>query len=76
VALHLLRVARPEVALPFRMWLYPLPSLLALVGWIFMWSTSGWLLITEGLGVIVAGVLVFIVWRRFFPDQDRPLYIR
>jgi amino acid transporter len=76
VALHLLRVARPEVPLPFRMWLYPLPSLLALAGWIFMWSTSGWLLIAEGLGVIVAGVLAFIIWRRIFPDLDRPLYIR
>jgi amino acid transporter len=69
VALHLLRVARPGVPLPFRMWLYPVPSLLALVGWIFMWATSGWWLICDGLGVIVGGVLVFIVWRRFFPDS-------
>jgi amino acid transporter len=73
VALHLLRVARPDVPLPFRMWLYPVPSLIALAGWIFMWSTSGLWLICDGIGVIVAGVLVFIVWRRFFPEPSGPM---
>ena len=34
--LHLLRKTRPDVALPFRMWLYPLPSLIAVVGWLFI----------------------------------------
>src|SRR5262249_15598929 len=34
--LHLLRTTRPDVALPFRMWLYPLPSIVAAVGWIFV----------------------------------------
>ena len=30
VGLHVLRTTRPDIILPFRMWLYPLPSLVAL----------------------------------------------
>lgn len=32
VALHVLRRTQPDVILPFRMWCYPLPSVVALVG--------------------------------------------
>jgi amino acid transporter len=62
-ALHVLRTRRPDVALPFRMKLYPLPALLALVGWLFLWCTSGWELLAMGLGVILSGCVVFAVWR-------------
>jgi amino acid transporter len=63
VALHLLRKTRPDVPLPFRMWLYPLPAIIALAGWIFLWATSGWTLVLSGLGVIVSGCGVFLVWQ-------------
>jgi amino acid transporter len=62
-ALHLLRTRRPDVPMPFRMKLYPLPSLIALVGWLFLWGTSGVLLLALGLGVILSGAAVFILWR-------------
>jgi amino acid transporter len=65
IALHLLRTTRTDIPLPFRMWLYPLPSLLALIGWIFMWATSGWLVLLWGLGVLVAGCIVYAIWRKF-----------
>ena len=42
-AVMLLRAKRPDVPRPFRMWLYPLPALVALAGWIFLLLTSGWL---------------------------------
>jgi amino acid transporter len=62
-ALHILRTRRPDVPLPFRMWLYPLPALVALVGWLFMWATSGRLVLGAGLIVIASGLAVFGVWR-------------
>ena len=62
VALHVLRVTRPEVLLPFRMWLYPLPSLVAVAGWLFVYGTSGWEFLLMGLGVIISGCIVFLVW--------------
>lgn len=63
VALHILRKTRPDFPLPFRMWLYPIPSLLALIGWIFLWASSGWTLVLSGLGVIGSGCVVFAMWR-------------
>lgn len=63
IALHVLRTRQPEVPLPFRMWFYPLPSLLALIGWIFMWITSGAVLIWGGLIVLLSGIAVFVCWK-------------
>lgn len=58
LGLHFLRKTRPDVVLPFRMWLYPLPSLLALGGWLFVLGTRVDLLWMV-LGVIASGATVF-----------------
>jgi amino acid transporter len=63
-AVWLLRRAKPEVALPFKMWLYPLPTLVALAGWIFLFSTSGLQVMALGTATLVAGVLVFLGWTK------------
>jgi amino acid transporter len=75
-AVMLLRAKRPDVPRPFRMWLYPLPALVALAGWIFLLITSGWLVIAFGLGTLVLGIVCFLIWswrthRWPFPAQDR-----
>jgi amino acid transporter len=46
----------------YRMWLYPLPSLVALAGWVFVFATSDPRVILFGLGTLIAGVLVFGIW--------------
>ena len=38
-ALFAMRKYRKEIVRPFRMWLYPLPALIALVGWIYVAAT-------------------------------------
>jgi APA family basic amino acid/polyamine antiporter len=63
-AVHLLRTKRPDMERPFRMWLYPLPSLIALLGWTFLFVTAEPQFILFGLGTLVAGIVVFAVWRR------------
>ena len=63
VALHMLRTLRPEVPMPFRMWLYPLPSLVALAGWLFVWFTSSWEVLAWGFAVLALGVVAFFAWR-------------
>src|SRR5262245_18898827 len=40
-AVELLRKNAPKMERPYRIWLYPLPSLIALVGWAFIYSTLG-----------------------------------
>ena len=44
------------------MWLYPLPALLALAGWLFMYLTAPLLYILLGLVTLVTGVGVFLCW--------------
>ena len=39
-AVILLRRYRPDVAKPFRMWLYPLPALVSLAMWIYIFATA------------------------------------
>jgi amino acid transporter len=71
LALHILRTRRPDVPLPFRMWLYPLPSLVAFGGWVFMWATSGWVVLLAGAAVIVTGVGAFYL-RQYLAPPARP----
>lgn len=61
VGLHVLRKTRPDVALPFRMWCYPIPSLLALSGWMFILATSAREALIVTAVVTVSGVIVFLI---------------
>ena len=63
-ALHYIRTHRSDIARPFRMWLYPLPSLIALVGWIYIFVSSGWKYVAFGLATTVAGVGAYWLWQR------------
>ncbi len=62
VAVALLRRDRPDLDRPFRIWLYPLPNLVALAGWVFVFSTSGATVILFGLATLLAGVGAFALW--------------
>jgi amino acid transporter len=62
VAVVRLRAVRPDMPRPFRMWLYPLPALVALLGWIFVLGTSDPLVILFGLATLALGVVAFFAW--------------
>lgn len=64
-AVQMLRTRRPDIERPFRVWLYPLPGLLALVGWTFLFATANSQFILFGLGTLAAGVAVFWWWQRW-----------
>jgi amino acid transporter len=53
---------RADVARPFSMWGYPLPSLVAASGWIFILVTSGIAYIAAGVALLAVGVAAY-VWR-------------
>jgi amino acid transporter len=59
IALDYIRRHKPEIPRPFRMWLYPIPSIIAFLGWIYIFATSGWIYIGFGLATLAAGVVVF-----------------
>jgi amino acid transporter len=64
IGVVLLRRTQPERFRPYKMWLYPLPCALALIGWLYMYFTAPLLYIGLGLGTLVAGVGAFLVWAR------------
>jgi len=64
VGLILLRRHAPHMPRPYRMWLYPLPALVALLGWIFVFATTQFRVILFGVGVLALGCLAFLLWSR------------
>jgi amino acid transporter len=64
LALPLLRRRVPASERPYKMWLYPAPAVVAFLGWCFVFGTSGWLYVSIGLGTLLVGGAVFLVWSR------------
>ena len=63
-ALTVLRRRQPALPRPYRMALYPLPSLAAGVGWFYVYASAGLGPILLSLGWIGAGVVAFASWAR------------
>ncbi len=63
VGVVLLRRNAPTMTRPYRMWLYPIPALVALAGWIFVFATTAPLVIAFGVGMLVLGGIAFAAWR-------------
>lgn len=62
VGLALLRRAKPKEHWPFRMWLYPLPCGLALVGWLYLFAASGIIFIRFSFATMAVGSVAFFIW--------------
>ncbi len=58
----LLRERLPANLFPFRAWFYPLPSLLATLGWTFIFATTDGDVLLMGLGTLWLGLIAFFVW--------------
>lgn len=59
-AVVLLRRNAPDLPRPYRIWLYPLPCLVALAGWLFLLLTAQPRTLLFGLAALVVGVAVFL----------------
>jgi APA family basic amino acid/polyamine antiporter len=67
VGLIVFRVTRPEVVRPFRMWLYPLPALAAIAGFLFILFNRENALkeVRYAVVILLAGLAVYMIraWR-------------
>ncbi|MGH9498776.1 MAG: APC family permease [Terriglobales bacterium] len=72
VGLIVLRVRRPDLPRPFRMWLYPLPALMASVGFIFVLvsRTNSMTQIRYALAILVSGIAIYLA--RSWRNRDWP----
>lgn len=69
VALTVLRRRRPDLRRPYRMWLYPLPSIVAFAGWCVIYgyadtNSPGRHPVEWSLAWLALGCLAFLVWAR------------
>jgi basic amino acid/polyamine antiporter, APA family len=65
IGLLIYRRYKPSAPRPFRMWLYPLPALFALVGWLGVFVTpalqpGGWKFMIYALGSIGLGLMAYL----------------
>jgi amino acid transporter len=79
-ALTILRRRQPNLKRPYRMWLYPLFSIIALVGWVYVFVASGLSIngtqfqfilpiwnnpMILAIGWVVLGVIAYLLWARY-----------
>ncbi|EPZ42132.1 APC family permease [Alicyclobacillus acidoterrestris] len=62
VALTVLRKRQPNLKRPFRQWLYPIPSILAFIGWAYVFYSSGWSAIRLAMIWTALGIIAFLIW--------------
>jgi amino acid transporter len=76
VGLIVLRIRRPDMPRPFRMWLYPIPALVACVGFIYVVfnRTNSMQQIRYALVLLITGLIIYFIraWRnREWPFGER-----
>ena len=67
VTVFYLRSRWKERPTTFLMPLFPLPAVIALAGWVFIFATSERLVILYSLGSLVAGLVAFFIWNLAAP---------
>jgi basic amino acid/polyamine antiporter, APA family len=78
VGVIVLRIRRPDMPRPFRMWLYPLPALLAICGFLFILLNRANAMkeIRYAVVILLAGLVIFFLraWRtgEWPVDPHRP----
>jgi amino acid transporter len=81
-ALVVLRKRQPGLKRPYRQWLYPLPCVIALAGWVYVYVSASRLSLILSGAWILAGLVVFALWARhnrswpFAPVEIREAYLQ
>jgi len=65
VGVFLLRKKWPPERFPFKMWLYPLPAMFALVFWAFLFLSTGPTFVVAAFITILAGIVVFFLRAKY-----------
>jgi amino acid transporter len=59
-----IRARRSEIELPFKMWGYPAPALISLIGYLYVFSTLGFYYVLFGILTLLLGTGVYLVSAR------------
>jgi len=75
VALTVLRKTKPDMKRPYKMWLYPIPSIVAFIGFGFIFISSGFEAISLGILWLAIGGGFFIYWAKTNSEWPFPIKI-
>jgi len=64
VGLIWLRKSKPTMERPYKMPAYPLPCIIALAGWAFVFATYERRLQLYGTAMLAAGIIVYGIWMK------------
>jgi amino acid transporter len=72
IGIIVLRIRRPDMPRPFRMWLYPLPAILAIVGFVYIVVRRNEALtqIRYAIVILIAGLIIYML--RAWRNRDWP----
>ncbi len=59
-----LRLTQPDLPRPYRIWLLPIPTGIALFGWLFIFVTTDIRVIAFGLAILALGIGGFLIWSK------------
>ena len=74
IALFLIRARRPDIERPFKMPGYPLPAILSIMGYIYVFLSLGTTFVLFGVGTLLLGAAVYLAMarrQREWPFQER-----
>jgi amino acid transporter len=80
-AIVVLRRRQPNLERPYRQWLYPLPTIVALIGWVYIYISASWLSIGLSLGWIALGAIAYLIYAKaehtwpFGPKEIKEAFI-
>jgi amino acid transporter len=80
-AVTILRRRQPSLRRPYKQFLYPIPSIVALVGWVYVYKSAGPEPIVLSLIWCAVGTVVFLVWAKtehiwpFGPKEIKEEYV-
>ncbi len=61
IGLLILRYKKSDIVFPYKMPLFPLPVIIAILMWLFILISTGMQLVVSGLLITVAGVIVYLI---------------
>ncbi len=64
IGLLVLRYTRSKDSFPYRMPLFPIPVILAILMWIGILLSTGWAMVSTGLAVIAIGLVAYLIKAR------------
>ena len=69
IGVVLLRNKFGSTNLPFKMWLFPLPVVVSIIVWLFLFLSTGWFAIW-GFLIAAAGIIVFFLTKHNRVDEN------